>query len=76
MPIFGMWGFVCAASAPFEWPREVPFPLRFLDDAALAALPAIGRDRAAPEVGINVEADLRLARYHAEEAASLRANAI
>jgi spermidine synthase len=74
MPIFGMWGFVCAALAPFEWPREVPIPLRFLDNAALSALTAIGKDRASPDVDINAEGDLQLARYHSEEAANLRAN--
>jgi spermidine synthase len=70
MPLFGMWGFVCAAVRPFAWPTEAPKDLRFLDDAALRALPAIGKDRAAREVRINAEGDLQLARYHAQDLAA------
>jgi spermidine synthase len=64
VPSFGVWGFALARRAPFEPPARVPFPLRFLDDQALAALFTFGPDLGPVEVEINRLDNQVLVRYH------------
>jgi spermidine synthase len=67
VPSFGVWGFALASTAPFEPPARVPFPLRFLDDRALAALFAFGPDVAPVDVEVNRLDNQVLVRYHDQE---------
>lgn len=67
VPSFGVWGFALAGDAPFELPEKVPFPLRFLDDRALAALFAFGPDVAPVDVDVNRLDNQVLVRYHDQE---------
>ena len=64
------------AGALLRIQAPAPFTLRWTDDNGAFAACQADAQSAEDEVEINVEANLRLARYHAEEAASLRANAI
>jgi spermidine synthase len=38
VPSFGEWGFIIASRRPFNMPKNLPVPLRFLDVAGLPAL--------------------------------------
>ncbi len=68
VPSFGVWGFALARLAPFDAPARVPaVPLRFLDDAALAAMFVLPADLGPVPVEINRLDNQTLVRYYESE---------
>lgn len=67
VPSFGVWGFALATLRPAETPRQVTVPVRFLDDATLAAMFVFPRDMAPVPVEINRLDNQMLVRYYEEE---------
>jgi spermidine synthase len=75
VPAFGEWGYALARLAPFEPPTRLGLdgrggasaPLRYLDDASLAALFVLGPDMARVEVETNRLNDQMLVRYYEDE---------
>lgn len=67
VPSFGVWGFVLAMQRPFDQPAHVTVPVRFLDDATLAAMFVFPRDMTAVPVEINRLDNQMLVRYYEDE---------
>lgn len=68
VPSFGVWGFALARRAPFEPPAHAaPAGLRFLDDAAMAAMFTLSADLAPVPVEINRLDNQVLVRYYESE---------
>jgi spermidine synthase len=67
VPSFGVWGFALAAQVPFDAPRHVNVPARFLDDATLAAMFVFPRDMTPVPVEINRLDNQMLVRYYEDE---------
>jgi spermidine synthase len=67
VPSFGVWGFALAAQGPFDAPRHVSVPARFLDDATLAAMFVFPRDMTPVPVEINRLDNQMLVRYYEDE---------
>ncbi|HYN85769.1 MAG TPA: polyamine aminopropyltransferase [Pyrinomonadaceae bacterium] len=68
VPSFGVWGFALARAAPFDAPARAPsVPLRFLDDAALAAMFVLPADLGPVEVEVNRLDNQTLVRYYEAE---------
>jgi spermidine synthase len=67
VPSFGVWGFALARQQPFDAPLHVTMPMRFLDDATLAAMFVFSRDMAPVPVEINRLDNQMLVRYYEEE---------
>lgn len=67
VPSFGVWGFALGSAAPFDEPRHVSVPTRFLDDTSLHAMFVFPRDMAPVEVEINRLDNQMLVRYYEEE---------
>jgi spermidine synthase len=67
VPSFGVWGFALARLQPFAHPTRVTVPVRFLDDATLAAMFLFPRDLAPVPVEINRLDNQMLVRYYEEE---------
>lgn len=67
VPAFGVWGFALARQHPFDAPRHVAVPARFLDDATLAAMFVFPRDMTPVPVEINRLDNQMLVRYYEEE---------
>ena len=67
VPSFGVWGFALAMQRPFDAPSHVAVPVRFLDDATLAAMFIFPRDMAPVPVEINRLDNQMLVRYYEEE---------
>jgi spermidine synthase len=69
VPSFGEWGFVLAATAPFEPPRVPPagVPLRFLNAEALSGMFDFPADMGPLEVEINRLDNQRLVHYYEAE---------
>ncbi|HEX6160774.1 MAG TPA: polyamine aminopropyltransferase, partial [Thermoanaerobaculia bacterium] len=67
VPSFGVWGFALARQGPFEVPKRVSVPVRFLDDATLAAMFLFPRDMTPVPVEINRLDNQMLVRYYEEE---------
>ncbi|HEY0143787.1 MAG TPA: polyamine aminopropyltransferase [Thermoanaerobaculia bacterium] len=67
VPSFGVWGFALAQQRPFDVPRRVSVPVRFLDDATLTAMFLFPRDMAPVPVEINRLDNQILVRYYEEE---------
>jgi spermidine synthase len=67
VPSFGLWGFALARSSPFEVPRNPPLGLKFLDDAALAAMFTLAKDIEPVPVEINRLDNQILVRYYEGE---------
>jgi spermidine synthase len=67
VPSFGIWGFALARRTPFEPPRRAPAGLRFLNDAALAALFTLPADLGPVSVEINRLDNQVLVRYYDSE---------
>ena len=67
VPSFGVWGFALARMQPFTAPRHVSVPVRFLDDATLAAMFVFPRDMAPVPVELNRLDNQMLVRYYEEE---------
>ena len=67
VPSFGVWGFALASATPFDAPRHVAVPVRFLDDPTLAAMFVFPLDMAAVPVEINRLDNQMLVRYYEEE---------
>jgi spermidine synthase len=67
VPSFGVWGFALARVSPFETPRHVGVPVRFLDDATLSAMFVFPRDMAPVAVEINRLDNQMLVRYYEQE---------
>ncbi len=67
VPSFGVWGFAVAMQRPFDAPAHVRVPVRFLDDATLAAMFVFARDMAPVPVEINRLDNQMLVRYYEDE---------
>jgi len=67
VPSFGVWGFALASQRPFDAPIHVSVPVRFLDDATLAAMFIFPRDMAPVPVEINRLDNQMLVRYYEDE---------
>jgi spermidine synthase len=67
VPSFGVWGFAVAMQRPFDVPRHVTVPVRFLDDATLAAMFIFPRDMTPVPVEINRLDNQMLVRYYEDE---------
>ncbi|MGE0870289.1 MAG: polyamine aminopropyltransferase [Kofleriaceae bacterium] len=68
VPSFGVWGFALARRTAFDPPRHAPpVALRFLNDAALAAMFEISADMMPVPVGINQLDNQVLVRYYERE---------
>ena len=67
VPSFGVWGFALAMQRPFDEPRHVTVPVRFLDDATLAAMFVFPRDMGPVPVEINRLDNQMLVRYYEDE---------
>jgi spermidine synthase len=68
VPSFGVWGFALAKRAPFEPPRRAPnVALRFLNDAALAAMFEMPADMTPVPVDVNQLDNQVLVRYYERE---------
>jgi spermidine synthase len=67
VPSFGVWGFALARMQPFDAPKHVDVPVRFLDNASLAAMFVFPRDMAPVPVEINRLDNQMLVRYYEEE---------
>ena len=67
VPSFGVWGFALARQHAFEIPARVRVPVRFLDDATLAAMFLFPRDMIPVPVEINRLDNQMLVRYYEEE---------
>jgi spermidine synthase len=67
VPSFGVWGFTLAMQRPFDAPHHVAVPVRFLDDATLAAMFVFPRDMTAVPVEINRLDNQMLVRYYEDE---------
>jgi spermidine synthase len=67
VPSFGVWGFALARLEPFEPPRHVRIPTRFLDDATLASMFVFPKDMAPVPVEVNRLDNQMLVRYYEEE---------
>lgn len=67
VPSFGVWGFALAMQRPFDAPKHVGAPVRFLDDATLAAMFVFPRDMTAVPVEINRLDNQMLVRYYEDE---------
>ncbi|HEY8078869.1 MAG TPA: polyamine aminopropyltransferase [Labilithrix sp.] len=67
VPSFGEWGYVLAASAPFEIPTHVPPGLKWLTDANVASLFEIAPDMSEVDVEPNRLNNQVLVRYYEEE---------
>ncbi|HEX2120165.1 MAG TPA: polyamine aminopropyltransferase [Thermoanaerobaculia bacterium] len=67
VPSFGVWGFALAQQRPFDAPGRVTVPVRFLDDATLAAMFVFPRDMTPVPVEINRLDNQILVRYYEEE---------
>jgi spermidine synthase len=67
VPSFGVWGFALAMQRPFDAPADVRVPVRFLDDATLAAMFVFPRDMQPVPVEINRLDNQMLVRYYEDE---------
>ena len=67
VPSFGVWGFAVAMQRPFDMPSHIGVPVRFLDDATLAAMFVFPRDMAPVPVEINRLDNQMLVRYYEDE---------
>jgi spermidine synthase len=67
VPSFGVWGFALASPQSFAQPQKITAPVRFLDDATLAAMFVFPRDMAPVPVEINRLDNQMLVRYYEEE---------
>jgi spermidine synthase len=68
VPSFGVWGYALARKVPFDPPRAVPaLPLRYLNDAALAAMFEMSADTTEVPVEINQLDNQALVRYYERE---------
>jgi len=67
VPSFGVWGFALARNGPFDAPKRAPRNLRFLDDAALAAMFQLSADLQSVPVEINRLDNQVLVRYYETE---------
>jgi spermidine synthase len=68
VPSFGVWGFALAKKAPFEPPTKAPnVALKYLNDAALAALFVMSADMTAVPVEVNHLDNQVLVRYYERE---------
>lgn len=67
VPSFGVWGFALAMQRPFDQPRHVTVPVRFLDDQTLAAMFVFPRDMTPVPVEINRLDNQMLVRYYEDE---------
>lgn len=67
VPSFGVWGFALARMQPFDLPRHVTVPVRYLDDATLASMFVFSRDMLPLPVEINRLDNQMLVRYYEEE---------
>jgi spermidine synthase len=68
VPSFGVWGYALARQAAFEPPAHAPgLPLRYLNDAALAAMFQIPADTGPVPVEINQLDNQALVRYYEKE---------
>lgn len=67
VPSFGVWGFALAMQRPFDQPRRVSVPVRFLDDQTLASMFVFPRDMTAVPVEINRLDNQMLVRYYEDE---------
>jgi spermidine synthase len=67
VPSFGVWGFALAMNRTFDPPRQAPRDLRFLDDAALAAMFQLSADLQPVPVEINRLDNQVLVRYYETE---------
>ncbi|HEX8408509.1 MAG TPA: polyamine aminopropyltransferase [Thermoanaerobaculia bacterium] len=67
VPSFGVWGFSLARVEPFDAPSRVTVPVRFLDDATLAAMFVFPRDMQPVPVEINRLDNQVLVRYYEDE---------
>ena len=67
VPSFGVWGFALAMQRPFDAPRHVTAPVRFLDDGTLAAMFVFPRDMTPVPVEINRLDNQMLVRYYEDE---------
>jgi len=68
VPSFGVWGYALARREPFDPPRAVPaLPLRYLNEAALAAMFEMPADTTEVPVEINQLDNQALVRYYERE---------
>jgi spermidine synthase len=67
VPSFGEWGYVLARAEPFEVPRRTLPGLRFLDDATLPTLFALGPDMARVPAEVNRLDNQVLVHYYEGE---------
>jgi spermidine synthase len=67
VPSFGVWGFALARMQPFDAPRHITAPVRFLNDATLASMFIFPSDMMPVEVEINRLDNQMLVRYYEEE---------
>jgi spermidine synthase len=67
VPSFGVWGFALAKLTPFDAPREVTVPVRYLDPATLATMFVFPRDMTPVPVEINRLDNQMLVRYYEDE---------
>lgn len=67
VPSFGVWGYVLARTKPFEAPAQAPAGLKFLDNAAMAALFVLPVDLGPVPVEINRLDNQILVRYYESE---------
>jgi spermidine synthase len=67
VPSFGVWGFALAKPKPFAAPAKIVVPVRFLDDATLAAMFVFPRDMGPVPVEINRLDNQMLVRYYEDE---------
>jgi spermidine synthase len=67
LPSFGIWGFALASQSDFEPPAAAPSGLRYLNDAAMAAMFVIPTDLAPLEVEVNRLDNQALVRYYDAE---------
>lgn len=67
VPSFGVWGFALARLQPFDSPRHVTAPVRFLNDATLASMFIFSQDMTPLPVEINRLDNQMLVRYYEEE---------
>ena len=67
VPSFGIWGFALARVNGFDLPAHAPRNLRFLDDAAMAAMFVLPADLSPVPVEINRLDNQALVRYYESE---------
>jgi spermidine synthase len=67
LPSFGIWGFALASQSDFEPPAAALSGLRYLNDAAMAAMFVIPTDLAPLEVEVNRLDNQALVRYYDAE---------